>query len=276
MRTAKMLTAILMLALAAPALSAQSPSAALKAAALIQARSAFPDCQAKDLQIARLLPGWATVCIRAAGKESAAVLRKAASGWSPAAGPLAGISPRDCPDAPAELFQPWPPFSLPQSAFAPARRFSNRDMFLRYPADAVVTVTEGQVRILGPKVKGPVYFGRSYEITVDVFAKAPSVPLDEWGYALLQNDLARMSRSVGTGEARGLFLGAGTYALGSSRVFQIDWSGGDCTLMDLYVLPRSGRHVLRVCTQVYPAGTNPETPHALQSLALAAGTLQTR
>jgi hypothetical protein len=258
--------------------------ARLKAAARAQVSKASPTMRLDHVEISRIVDGYAVVTVYPDMKKNPTdpakvILHREGGIWKAIDGPGTAFPPGSRPAAPGALFELASPYTGVSARNAIQRlnvgrkRFRNTRVTFQYPADAVVEARRGEVRLIGPKLREPVFSGPAYEISITPLAAVLKGALDEWGYALMQEEIRKREAENGRGGPNTQPQSATFFHLPRSDVFQIDWFAGDSTIRDLYVVPKGGGRVVKIVTRDYPIQNNPAAPRAESAVNLLLQTL---
>jgi hypothetical protein len=284
------LALLAVLGLAAHAGAGDEP-ARLKAAARAQVAKASPTVRLDHVEISRIVDGYAIVTVYPDMKKNPTdpakvILHREGGIWKAIAGPGTAYPPGSRPAAPGALFElesPRPTSWVPAGESARKaiqrlnvgrKRFKNTRVTFQYPADAVVEAQRGEVRLVGPKVREPVFSGPAYEIAITPLATVLKGTLDEWGYTRMQEEVRKREAENGRGGPNTQPESATFFHLPKSDVFQIDWFAGDSTIREFYVVPKGGGRVVKIVTRVYPIQNNPAAPRAESAVNLVLQTLE--
>jgi hypothetical protein len=271
------------LCLATPAGAADEP-AGMKAAARAQVAKAAPSVRIDHLEIRRIVDDYAVVTVYPDRKinltdPAMVILHREGKVWKAVAGPGTAFPPGSRAGAPDPLFDPVDPYTGGNARNAINRlkvarkTFKNARIRFQYPADAVVEARRGQIRVIGPKVRERIFHGPAYEILITPLTMTIRGALDDWGVARMRESIRQREAEAGPGGPNTQPESATYFHLEKSDLFQIDWSAGDSTIRELYVIPKGGRRVVKIVTRVYPIQNNPGAPRAESAVNLVLHTL---
>lgn len=266
--------------LPARAQPAPDSAAAMKtaAAARVQHYSRVPIVR---IDITRVVGDFATVRVYPPPNvtdPATVFLKRENSGWTAVAGPgTAFMLAEDVPGAPESLYPYQPDYAgqAGEAAIAalPTGRatYDRAPLFFQFPSDAQVGLDGDTIRLVGPYLTTPPFTGPAYEVSITPLGVSSNGPLDEWGYARMQQEIAQRQREGGPNTQP---EGASFYTAGNVDVWEIDWFGGDSQLRALYVTPKGGGPVYQINTRAYPVQNNPAAPQAQGAVALLLQTLR--